>query len=153
LTAWGQMVDKLRQQEDPVRFWIQIDLNSGETVENSTETPTRANFDYFWLRYPNTVLCRWEENGPISSRENLDTTKTVSQRANEKKTQETIGELYTEDDCSSSHKFTLSDLQRTLQYLHFDENRGGEISESIMISRWPSIKSRIIRWIRAGFSV
>jgi hypothetical protein len=57
----------------------------------------------------------------------------VSPRANEKKTKETLGEVYTEDDCASLHKFTLSDLQRTLQYLRFVDNTGGEISESIMI--------------------
>jgi hypothetical protein len=57
----------------------------------------------------------------------------VSPRANEKKTKETIGEAYTEDDCSSSHKFTLSDLQKTLQYLRFIEKRGGGISDRTMI--------------------
>jgi hypothetical protein len=112
------------RQEDAVRFWIHIDRNPGEAKENSTETPTRAIFDYFWFRYPNSVLCRWTENGTICSGENLDTTKTVSPRANEKKTKETIGKLYTEDDCTSLHKFTLSDVQRTLQYLRFVEKRG-----------------------------
>jgi hypothetical protein len=65
----------------------------------------------------------------MSSCEDLDTTKTVSPRANEKKTKETIGELYTEDDCTSLHKLTLPDLQRTLRDLRFVETRVCEISD------------------------
>jgi hypothetical protein len=59
------------------------------------------------------------ENRPIYSITNLDTRETVSACAKEKKRKETIAEVSREDDCSSLHKFTLSDLQRTLRDLRF----------------------------------